>query len=233
MLFHKTKEYRVKMSIACSGKNNGMFGKKQSIKTKEKIRQKALLRGQDKEYCKRLSDSAKISSKKRWDDPVYRIKQSLANKNAKRTYVRTKEHQEKLNKSCKGRTAWNKGYGEYMRGDKNPMYIHGLSITYPAEFNRLLREEIRKRDQYRCQMCFISEKEYPSKLSVHHIDWNKYNNIEWNLVSLCKSCHQFLHSNKLIIDLLENKKNNIYEVADPEDGIGNTNKIVVDDDGFK
>jgi hypothetical protein len=195
-----TPEYRKKMSEACSGEKNGMFNKKQTDNTKKIISEKAIQRCQDKEYISKITKSAIKSSINRWKDPVYKNKQLKALKNAKRTYVRTREHQEKINNSLKGSIPWNKGYGEYIRGSKNPMYINGESIKYPIIFNKYLRQEIRKRDEYICKICF--KKQENRLLSVHHIDWNKKNNKTYNLISLCASCHQRLHANKIINKIL-------------------------------
>ena len=58
---------------------------------------------------------------------------------------------------------------------------------YSYEFNDSLKEKIRERDCNICQHCLIfSEKK---KLEVHHIDYNKNNNSNANLIGLCKSCH--------------------------------------------
>ena len=45
-----------------------------------------------------------------------------------------------------------------------------------------------KRDNYVCRKCGSTK-----RLSIHHIDWNKENNSESNLVVLCSSCHSTLH----------------------------------------
>ena len=66
---------------------------------------------------------------------------------------------------------------------------------YPLDFDNELKEKIRKRDNYRCQECFRQQDELRTKtnrkykLSIHHIDYNKNNNIEENLISLCSGCH--------------------------------------------
>lgn len=66
---------------------------------------------------------------------------------------------------------------------------------YGKGFNNKLREQIRKRDNYRCQECFRHQDElfYKNgksyKLSIHHIDYNKNNNNPNNLISLCLNCH--------------------------------------------
>lgn len=85
------------------------------------------------------------------------------------------------------------------RGQNCPSWLGGKSFEpYGTEFNKELREEIRKRDNYRCQQCFRNQGELymntkagirPRKLYVHHIDYNKTNNDTSNLISLCLVCH--------------------------------------------
>jgi len=70
------------------------------------------------------------------------------------------------------------------RGKNNPSWKGGISILpYSFQFNIKLKEKIRKRDDYQCQICHHKGKE------VHHIDYNKKNCKENNLITLCKSCH--------------------------------------------
>ncbi len=56
---------------------------------------------------------------------------------------------------------------------------------YPKEFNNKLKEQIKKRDNFRCLLCG----EHSIKLDVHHIDYNKDNLRINNLCYLCSSCH--------------------------------------------
>lgn len=75
-------------------------------------------------------------------------------------------------------------------GEKSHCWKGGVSFEpYSPKFNVRLKEKIRKRDQYRCQECFRHQSELNRKLSVHHIDFNKKNCDENNLISLCGSCH--------------------------------------------
>lgn len=61
---------------------------------------------------------------------------------------------------------------------------------YSAEWTSKLRKEIRARDR----VCFICKNVNNAKrLSVHHIDWNKFNCDKTNLVALCNSCHCSIH----------------------------------------
>jgi 5-methylcytosine-specific restriction endonuclease McrA len=54
-----------------------------------------------------------------------------------------------------------------------------------------IRNLIRKRDNYTCQICF--KLQYNPQLVVHHIDFDKKNDDEKNLISVCVSCHKKLH----------------------------------------
>ena len=62
------------------------------------------------------------------------------------------------------------------------------------------RRVVRARDNYKCQKCGISEKEYNQELSVHHIKpfvlFESYlqANETSNLISLCEGCHRKEHS---------------------------------------
>lgn len=67
---------------------------------------------------------------------------------------------------------------------------------YNHEFTELLKEEIRKRDDYQCQMCNTQEYEIYRNLDVHHIDYDKTNNHPHNLISLCNSCHPRTNYNR-------------------------------------
>lgn len=67
---------------------------------------------------------------------------------------------------------------------------------YGEEFNDSLREKIRKRDNYTCQECGKTQEKLGRKLAVHHIDYDKTNNDEDNLISLCHSCHSKTNFNR-------------------------------------
>jgi hypothetical protein len=75
-------------------------------------------------------------------------------------------------------------------GEKGRNYINGSSfIDYPIEFNKELKDKIKQRDGHYCVLCGINEKEhklkYNKKLTIHHIDYNKKNCKEDNLITLC------------------------------------------------
>ena len=74
------------------------------------------------------------------------------------------------------------------------------NTKYGSDFIEDLRSEIRKRDNYTCQNCNMTEEEslivWGEVLHVHHIDYNKKNNQKCNLISLCISCHMKTNFNR-------------------------------------
>lgn len=105
------------------------------------------------------------------------------------------EWKEHMRKPKKNHTNSRKGVPRPEKtGNKNPNWKGGRSFEeYGACFNRVLKEKIRKRDNFICQECNKTEKELCHTLSIHHIDYNKKNNSELNLISLCKKCHGKVH----------------------------------------
>jgi hypothetical protein len=88
-------------------------------------------------------------------------------------------------------------------GKCNPNWQGGISfLPYSKDFSDRLKEDIRKRDDFKCQKCFIHQDNLkdannkPYKLIVHHIDFNKTNNAQRNLISLCRECHLKTHYEK-------------------------------------
>jgi len=79
---------------------------------------------------------------------------------------------------------------KYAVGENHPNWQGGIGkLPYPYEFNKKLKELIRERDNYTCQICDIKEKVFYRKLDVHHIDYDKDNLDPRNLISLCQNCH--------------------------------------------
>ena len=66
------------------------------------------------------------------------------------------------------------------------------------------------RDDFTCQECGFTEKQLNYTLPIHHIDYNKKNNNENNLIALCKSCHmQTNYDRNDWTDYLQQKINSI------------------------
>lgn len=90
-------------------------------------------------------------------------------------------------KGMLGKIAWNKGKESLRwKREKNPNWNNGSSYEeYGFDWIKKLKEKIRKRDGYECIEC----NEQKKILVVHHIDYNKKNNKEENLITLCRRCH--------------------------------------------
>ena len=120
---------------------------------------------------------------------------------------------------AKGRIPWNKGIKtgiipksafkkgdegywlgkkrEHMSGENHHMWSGGKSFEpYTSEFNSYMKNEIRKRDNNICQLCEKLESKEETRLSIHHIDYDKKNCKDNNLISLCRSCHSKTNKNR-------------------------------------
>ena len=142
------------------------------------------------------SNTGRIHSKK-WKE-----NQSKGLKGLKKS----KEHIEKIRKANIGRKdsiETKKRKSEARKGDKNPNYIDGRSYEpYNKEWTKKLRDKMKKRDKYICQLCGMTEEKQSEKdslkrgLSVHHIDYDKKNCEEYNLITLCRKCNSFVNFNR-------------------------------------
>lgn len=93
----------------------------------------------------------------------------------------------------------NPNFGKY--GSLNPNWIDGRSFEpYSIDFTEELKEQIRKRDNYECQNCSMTEEEHlivmGRVLDVHHIDYDKQNCNDNNLITLCHSCNVRANANR-------------------------------------
>jgi len=71
--------------------------------------------------------------------------------------------------------------------------------AYNSEFTKHLKNKIKKRDNYICQICGLTKR----NMHLHHADYNKKNNSEDNLICLCNSCHSKTNYNRRYwVDLL-------------------------------
>ena len=109
----------------------------------------------------------------------------------------TKEWKQKASERMKGnKQGFQKGY-KFWLGKKRPnisgeksFHWQGGIFPYPQEWKDDLKDSIRKRDYYICQLCGIHQDELEVKLDIHHIDYDKNNLNSDNLISLCRSCHR-------------------------------------------
>lgn len=71
---------------------------------------------------------------------------------------------------------------------------NGKTGLYPKEWTSELRMYIKERDRFTCYVCQSREMITPHH--VHHIDYDKANCKESNLVTLCPSCHMRTNGNR-------------------------------------
>jgi len=75
-------------------------------------------------------------------------------------------------------------------GKNSHFWRGGISFEpYSPLFNKHIKERVRVRDNFICQVCGIPELECYKKHVVHHVDYNKKNSKLSNLTTLCNSCH--------------------------------------------
>ena len=92
---------------------------------------------------------------------------------------------------CRGKN--NEGDNNSMRKippEKRPNWRGGIALNlYPPGWLKSFKKKIRQRDFLLCQICGITTKENNKELDVHHIDYNKNNLSNNNLITLCQVCH--------------------------------------------
>lgn len=106
----------------------------------------------------------------------------------------------------------NKLHSKRMKGDGNSNWVGGKSFEpYSQEFNDDLKQKIKSRDNFVCRLCGLEDGDNfcgnGYGLSIHHIDYDKTNNKQSNLISMCNSCHGKTNYNRdvwknLLSDLL-------------------------------
>jgi hypothetical protein len=212
----KLKSVRDKMSKSRIGKKHSLEtrlkmsmsqkGVKKSEGHKNKLRQSSLISMNKPEVKKRLKEgikksfeSGRIVHNKNMpmkEETKEKVRETIKNKggrsgknNGNYGCKYTKEKSEKRSIRLK-----ELGFGAM---EKNSNWQGGISfIFYPKNWKDSLKEEIRKRDKYNCQLCKINQNTQRRKLDVHHIDYNKKNCEFKNLISLCQKCHLRVNTNR-------------------------------------
>jgi len=157
-----------------SGKNNPMWGK----------------RGKD---CPNWGIQRSVETRKRLsisklgeNNPMKNPENSKKVANANRGKHPTEKTREKMSNARKKRI-----------GEKSPAWRGGISFEpYGIEFNNKLKSRIRVRDNNQCQMLGCGVYENGKCHAVHHIDYDKKNNEDWNLTTLCHRCHAKTNGNR-------------------------------------
>lgn len=119
-------------------------------------------------------------------------KRKIGEKSKGRKFLpRSKESRKKTSDALKNPSKETRErFAKSKRGDKNPNWQGGISFEpYSPGFNEKLKQTIRGRDNYTCQMPECGIRENGRKHSVHHIDYNKNNNNAKNLITICVTHH--------------------------------------------
>jgi len=168
---HHTKESRLKISL--NNNSSGMTGKHHSKESREKSSLSHL------GYV--TPEATKEKQRKNAGTAHHKLDcQCCFCKNKRGNNHITEEHKRKIGLSEQGDKHWN--------------WQGGITFEpYPFEFNFDLKESIRKRDNYECQICGIEEELhilfYGRRLTVHHVTYNKRELDPNKLVTLCQKCH--------------------------------------------
>ncbi len=126
--------------------------------------------------------------------------------------ARSEETKKKISEANKGKSSPNSGFRKghiiwkgkhHTQSTKIKMSFAqgGTGIPYEnaeygADFDNALKEQIRFRDNYTCQICGCSQLENGRQLDCHHIDYNRKNNKWSNLIALCMKCHTKIRFNR-------------------------------------
>ena len=203
------------------------FGRKHTEETKEKLRQIGKNKIVSFDTCEKISNALKGHSvseetKKKISQSSMGKKGTYGNLGKKHTI----EARKKMSDSRKGSPVWNKGLTketdsrlDFERptvfkeghtagvrfgrdrdysGENHYNWQDGKSKEpYGLGCTNKLKESIRERDDYCCQMCGKPQEKSKTALSVHHIDWSKKNLNHDNLIALCRRCHTFSHRHNM------------------------------------
>ena len=173
------------MSSSHKGSLNVMYGKTHTPEARVKISEAHKGRKRSTEF-REFTRRRRIGQKHSQET---KEKIRAAHKGKKRT----PEHCKHISESKIGKNA----------GAKSHRWRGGVSnLPYPFEFNSSLKNRIKRRDGFVCKMigCGMSETgskfNYGMPLTVHHIDYDKNNCADDNLITLCTGCNSRVNFNR-------------------------------------
>lgn len=199
--WNHSEEAKNKMSLARLGVTSPRKGVKLSESTKQKLRESKL----GSKLSEETKSKIKESVHKTYSNPVIR-------KKCGHPQIISEKHKAAVKKFML--TAWkNPEFKEKLIGKNANNWQGGKSFEpYSAAFNNQLKNYIRIRDNNKCQNpdCFNKTQ----ILNIHHIDYNKINCSEFNLILLCTSCNSRANFNRnswetLYKEIIKSKYENI------------------------
>ena len=188
-VYIKTEEHKEKLRKLRIGKKCSEETKLKMSLSKKGVRKPI----RTSEHIKKLSMARRGKKDLKGSETKKRLYKEGKLVNPNRGKKMSEEQKKNISKSMKGKPS-------KLNLEKHPNWRGGKSFEpYGIDFNKQLKLKIRKRDNYRCQECFRHQDELFLKckdgkvikysLDIHHIDFNKKNNNESNLLSLCRPCH--------------------------------------------
>lgn len=107
-----------------------------------------------------------------------------------------------------------------MSGKNCHLWNGGISFEpYTFEFNKILKNKIRNRDNQICMNCNKHREKFKEAFAVHHINYDKKCNLIQNLISLCRNCHTLTNTNRPYwINLFQEKLSKLYNYKYSSDG---------------
>jgi len=199
-----TEETKRKISETHLGEKNPFYGKHHTEETKQKISLS--------ETGKKISDDHKKKISKAMMEHV--VTKETRQKIRERALEQFKngmpeETRAKISKAMKGNIPWSKG--KHLTEETRAKISESVSLAntdwdfynehgcirsqypYGPEWTTKLRKQIAARDNYTCVSC---REVLPEHFAIHHIDYDKWNNSEYNLVFLCNYCHNKTNGNR-------------------------------------
>lgn len=184
------------MKMAFKYTSYGFAGKCHTQETIEKIKESMTGKHQSEE-CKEKRRQSLLGSH-RSEETKEKIKKGMIGKNKGK--IRSKEFCKNVgiaHLGMKHSEESKRRIGEAKVGKNNPNWNGGTGrLPYSFSFNEELKELIRKRDGYVCQLCGCLELECERRLAVHHIDYIKENLDPRNLLALCCACNIKVNSGR-------------------------------------
>ena len=161
------------------GKNNSFYGKHHSEFTKEKIKNSEYHKNLKRENNPNFNNHVLKGKFTGHDSPNWKGSLPKCQSCGKRlSHYQVKNY-------CK----------ICYRGLNHQSYIHGNgNLPYSVDFNHKLKQKIRERNSFKCQKCGLKESNHYRgqkriNLTIHHVDYNKQNSNEQNLITLCHKCN--------------------------------------------
>lgn len=180
-------ETKQKISISLIGEKNPFYGKKHSQESLEHMSRSKIGVSWESQMGKEASNERKEKQSQNYSgegNPYYGKKHSQESKTKIIiAHLRNEDWKDSKN-------PWY-GKGHLRKGENNTSWNGGTSLDkYPETWTEDLRTEIRIRDRFVCSIC------RSNGCDVHHIDYNKKNCNEYNLITLCRSCHAKTNFNR-------------------------------------